>query len=1062
MALSKTNFIVNFSNTMQSWEGLSDPYTDNAAQASPAARCPDRLRRDFGSLWMPKGPTADDMRWTFGARLYWPGAPATPSDFSLIENYTEKTLMGTSDAVGPEHDRHPASEVVGRSSRLVPPSHHAAHGSRHAGYGGGAPYGFIRQQIRIEARRSLLPHGGATWDAGDMPVTYDDAYYSADVDAWINWCISNYYGRYASGPDRGFFKRYVDHATSYDSPYTPLEQQADPTRTAATTEFNYNFYIKEYERLTSRLAPNTHTIYPHLYTMFFEKSRDLGLEGATDPSRFAMRVWHGAAYDINNLYNDFVTLDRSIPYVFTNTMRTERFDSFAGVPHSIERVEKAGERDRGEYFDRWTRSYKRVYNGEEYASSRPGIEAIQAKYKNIIFTKMAAAEAGTYNPYKELFPMYSEVSIPLFNDRGDGLGYTVPSSWGVPLAGPNLATANVVTRAWDGFHALEHGALSSPYTYMVNFAENHQKGDLALATGDNIEGGTQRKVFDLGELIDELGEDASNPGSNIVFVDDSVSFKSALGATSTADPEGYGFIIETNDEEEADESLIADPLLDSLGFGNFVDSIDEQLVQLAQNFLRSYTEILEGGEAFSTPLFYKINKYERLSSGDRGALLQSFIVPQYTSAKSAFFNMIDTQLRYDNSYEYEVLTYQVVVGSQYRFTELYVPHAENHLGLGVRLDGSRRFYGPAVHQLAWRDEVGDDGIRNVVREPGQYPPGPGFAPMATEIPQLGGSEEDEEALETPYLEGTGNPFFAELDVVIEPSFAIVELPYIEISSPWMPASDTSFGIGTILDSPGMPPNVNVIPYRGVNDKLLFNLSTGAGTQLAAPIALDAGEEQYYTRLRESYGYPSAQIKYQSDDPASSFEIYRLDSLPANYQEFSNRRIAKLATENRLIGYRKASSVSYVDTISPNRKYYYMFRSIDVHGHASLATEIYEVELTDDDGAVYPQVRIVDMSDQQVSKTSLKKMRRFLQIRPQIAQRLFNAEATFEPLDQDIGSSAPITNDIVLGYPPEKPWGRTFKIRLTSKTTGKKADLNVRFKKEYVDQRSDGTETGDGG
>ena len=72
----------------------------------------------------------------------------------------------------------------------------------------------------------------------------------------------------------------------------------------------------------------------------------------------------------------------------------------------------------------------------------------------------------------------------------------------------------------------------------------------------------------------------------------------------------------------------------------------------------------------------------------------------------------------------------------------------------------------------------------------------------------------------------------------------------------------------------------------------------------------------------------------------------------------------------------------------------------------------------------------------------------------MSQRLFNVSETFAPLAQDENASAPVTDDIVLGNRAEKIWGRKFKIRLTSKKSGKKIDLNVTFKKEYDDQRSD--------
>ena len=69
----------------------------------------------------------------------------------------------------------------------------------------------------------------------------------------------------------------------------------------------------------------------------------------------------------------------------------------------------------------------------------------------------------------------------------------------------------------------------------------------------------------------------------------------------------------------------------------------------------------------------------------------------------------------------------------------------------------------------------------------------------------------------------------------------------------MPSSDTSFGIVTMLDDPGVSPNVQVIPYRGVNDRILFNLTTGNGRERNIPITLNPEEESYIARLRQRNG-----------------------------------------------------------------------------------------------------------------------------------------------------------------------------------------------------------------
>ena len=1045
----KANFFIDYSQTMDNWDDSTSPYDTDTPQASPVRAGQDPLRRDYGGLYSPM-----DGKWQYGFRTtpLRRGERAQAPN-ALIETYYYKTQTFTGPSGPPVYSAESAApESFSPSDRLGAGSDAYVTLS---GYDRLSTYGSIHQKIRIEANRDLLPDDGVirtVADAEGESLRVFERASLADIDAWRRWCIQNYYGREArrdGGPiPRGFFKNYVEHAATYDSPFTPLERQFSPNnRVAATTDFEYNFYIKKYELGIETEPVDSQTLYPHIYTMYFEKSRQLGLEGARDVTISDPTITN-PSYNEDYIYSDFVTLNRTLEEVFLNSMRLEVFDSFAGAGTPARR-EKAGEVDRGRYFEKWIKAYNQSYNppaGSVVVPSRlEGLSVIRNKYRNILLTNDAAEETQTYNLYKELFPMYSRLAFPLaytrfMDEPGINLG-----------AGPALAKASTVARVWDGIHASRNGS-SSDYVFDVNFAESHQGGPAAIelvSTSDNISNGTERTIFDLGELFSSLDSSRSAPGANIQFVDDFISFRAAVGATTAEDPSGI--VIETNTPEEEDDRIL--DLSDAMTYNNFVDQSIELLQTLTENHLRSYVEMIEGASAFTCPLYYRINKYQRIDNA-RGARIQSIIVPQYTAIKNKIFEYIDTQLRYENSYEYEILVYNVVIGSKYKFTELYLPY---FLDTGEVRENRVEYYGPtdiaSRPQRSWRPPVG--GELNVdgavaVAEPDTYEPAGGIPRRATTVE--GGIDE------AAALEGSGNPFFAEIDVVIEPSIVVVEMPYIASQLPWNDSRDQSYGLGTVLDDPGISPNVQIIPYRGVDNKILFNLETGIGEEFNVPISVSSREDQYYVRLQENNGGQNGPLVfYENDDPAAAFEIYRITSHPATYRDFDNNMIASIPTDDRLIGYRRGGSVSYVDDIRPNTKYYYMFRSVDIHNHYSYPSEIYEVEMIEDAGAVYPRVRVVDPLQSQKKKTLQKNLKRFLQIKPQLSQRLFNVSETFAPLRQEENASAPVTDNIVLGNRAEKIWDRKFKIRLTSKKSGKKIDLNVTFKKEYSDQRSDSEE-----
>jgi hypothetical protein len=177
-------------------------------------------------------------------------------------------------------------------------------------------------------------------------------------------------------------------------------------------------------------------------------------------------------------------------------------------------------------------------------------------------------------------------------------------------------------------------------------------------------------------------------------------------------------------------------------------------------------------------------------------------------------------------------------------------------------------------------------------------------------------------------------------------------------------------------------------------------------------------------------------------------VYRLDQKPTKYEDFENHRVAEITTDLATTGFRKLSSAAYRDKIQPNRKYYYIFRSVDLHGHASRPSPIYEVELADNDGAVYPVIRLAEFPTLSDYRTNEKKLTRFLQINPQLAQTLLNEEETGTWHTSGGSTTAPNDPAISLGFQDQRIWGRTFKVRLTSRKTGKKMDININMKKEY--------------
>jgi hypothetical protein len=196
--------------------------------------------------------------------------------------------------------------------------------------------------------------------------------------------------------------------------------------------------------------------------------------------------------------------------------------------------------------------------------------------------------------------------------------------------------------------------------------------------------------------------------------------------------------------------------------------------------------------------------------------------------------------------------------------------------------------------------------------------------------------------------------------------------------------------------------------------------------------------------RNKFLGPDDKITYRSDDNAKAFEVLRLDVKPERYTDFANNQRAYLATLIKPESLERASAASMVDDVLPNQKYYYTFRTVDVHGNRSNPTKVYEIELVDNDGAVYMVTNIIDLETIPKPHDPVKKAKRYAHIVPRITQGLFNAAKS----NLQDAESALDAKNYALGVEEQSIWGKKFKVRFISKSTGRKIDLNVTYSRRH--------------
>ena len=251
----------------------------------------------------------------------------------------------------------------------------------------------------------------------------------------------------------------------------------------------------------------------------------------------------------------------------------------------------------------------------------------------------------------------------------------------------------------------------------------------------------------------------------------------------------------------------------------------------------------------------------------------------------------------------------------------------------------------------------------------------------------------------------------------------------------------------LLDAAPLPPNVELVPYKGVFTEFLINLSGNSGDIEEMPVIITDADADFYKKYREARGLDEdAPIRFANDDASGRFEIYRTDVAPKSYEDFRTNL-------NAIIGAVDVASASMKSKVETNRKYYYTFRAIDQHDNRSNPTPVYQVEIVENNGMMFFISSVYQFPTMEDKTTHTRTFQRFLKINPNMIQSLVNMEETF-PIDtgpQQPPSAYDCSSEVILGKAEQSVWTKNFKLRVTSKHTGRKFDINLTCKTQYNKQ-----------
>lgn len=266
-----------------------------------------------------------------------------------------------------------------------------------------------------------------------------------------------------------------------------------------------------------------------------------------------------------------------------------------------------------------------------------------------------------------------------------------------------------------------------------------------------------------------------------------------------------------------------------------------------------------------------------------------------------------------------------------------------------------------------------------------------------------------------------------------PDIKIIELPYV-----------TRKDI-LVSDNPPPPPHAEFIPIVGSDRTIKISLTRALGTEIAAPVYIEPEDEKAFYYALQKQKSIDGTLKFEGDDNISNFQVFKIDFEPKSYSDFRGNLVNTIINNLSSNDKARTPEVCFEDNILPNTKFWYMFRCVDVHQNVSNPSTIFEVELINNSGAIFPVVRSFDFKEEK--KPTELAVQKYIRIRPSTTQVSLNTEQIKE------GESVVDNLDrIELGLEEQRVWGDLYKLRVTSKATGKKIDINFMFKYSKTDSR----------
>lgn len=246
---------------------------------------------------------------------------------------------------------------------------------------------------------------------------------------------------------------------------------------------------------------------------------------------------------------------------------------------------------------------------------------------------------------------------------------------------------------------------------------------------------------------------------------------------------------------------------------------------------------------------------------------------------------------------------------------------------------------------------------------------------------------------------------------------------------------------SLLSFNDLPPRaliLQIFPKRGNNQEIIMTFQNTSFDGIEKRIIDKKLWTEGWNESRKYYLQNQKIDPNTVDDNAVFFENRNIATVEVYFSK--DKKPTSLLELNKI--FTKVDVISEglyaLATIEPNTKYYFAIKSVSATGLQSYFSQVYEVELVDDGGTVFPLIKTIQFDEKEIRKDFIELTKKF-RIEPALLQQAPN----------------PSTDNI--GYLIPQLWADTnetkpqFKIRLTSKKTGKKVDFNIIYKKNLLEE-----------